>query len=143
MNIELIYPALYGGLIGLILSVILGVYSKPTASKYSYAIFGTSSSSLLKNVTIFTAGFGIAILAGFSFLIRDTEFPTDHPFLFTSEVFVAGVLPALVLLYMTYVRGKNFTPNTAIDFTILTTKFALAQVLLQFSGVYGSVFNRY
>ena len=143
MNIELIYPALYGGLIGLILSVILGIYSKPTASKYSYAIFGTSSSDLLKNMTVFSAAFAIAVLSGFSFLIRDTEFPTEHPLLFTSEVLVAGILPALVLLYMTYVRGKSFTPNTAIDFTLLTTKFALAQVLLQFSGVYGSVFKRY
>ena len=143
MNIELIYPALYGGVIGLILSIVLGIYSKPTASKYSYAIFGTSSTTLLKNMTVFSAAFAIAILAGFSFLIRDTEFPTEHPFLFTSEVFVAGLVPAAVLLYMTYVRGKAFTPNTAIDFTLLTTKFALAQVLLQFSGVYGSVFNRY
>jgi len=143
MNIELIYPALYGGVIGLILSIVLGIYSKPTASKYSYAIFGTSSTTLLKNVTIFSAALAIAVLSGFSFLIRDTEFPTEHPFLFTSEVLVAGVLPALVLLYMTYVRKKPFTSNTVIDFSLLTAKFALAQVLLQFSGVYSSVFNRY
>jgi len=142
MNLELLYPALYGGVIGAVLSVILGIYSTPTASKYSYAIFGTSSSHLLKYVTIFLAGFSVAILAGFSALIRDTEYPVNNPLLFTSEVFVAAILPAVVLLYMTYMREKPFTPNTGFDFSLLCAKFGLVHVLLQFSGVYGSVFSR-
>jgi len=95
----------------------------------------------MKYITVLLAGFSIAIFAGFSALIRDTTFPIEHPYLFTLETLIAATFPAAIIFFMTYLRGKDFTQNTYIDFALLSLKFALVHILLQFSGVYGSVFS--
>jgi hypothetical protein len=141
MNFDILYPAAFGLLFGGIVSLVFGIYSKPSATKYTFDIFGTNSSTLIKHITIFFAAVVIAIYTGFSVLIRDSSYPTEHPLRFTLETLLAASFPASILLFMTYLRNKPFSPNTALDFSALTLKCGIVHILLQFSGVYGSVFG--
>ena len=141
MNLDLVYPAIYGLVVGTLLSFILGIYSKPTAAEYSYMLFGMSVSHLLQAMTVLLVTFTIAIYTGFSMLIRDLKYPNEHPWKFTGELLLAALIPASFFVVMMYLRGKPFSSSTYVEFTVLSMKFALAHILLQFSGVYASVFN--
>jgi hypothetical protein len=141
MNIKLLIPAFYGLIIGTALSYFLTIHSTKTASAYSYAIFNTDSIYIIKYFAIITVAFSIAFMSVFSALIRDLDYPTQNPIYFTVETLFAGIVPALLLFLMTYLRKKPFTESTAIDFTILVIKFSLVHILLQFSGVYSSIFK--
>lgn len=141
MNINLIFPLIYGLLLGGGLSYFFKINSAKTASAYSYAIFNTDSIHIIKYATVFTVAFVVGLLSVFSSLIRDLEYPTKNSLLFAGETIFAAFAPALILLLMTYLRDKDFTKNTVIDFLVLISKFGLVHVLLQFSGVYSSVFT--
>ena len=141
MNINLIFPLIYGLLLGGGVSYFFKVNSVKTASAYSYAIFGTDSIHIIKYATIFSVAFVVGLLSVFASLIRDLDYPIQNPLLFSFETIFAAFTPALILLLMTYLRKKDFTKNTVIDFLILVGKFGLVHVLFQFSGVYSSVFT--
>jgi hypothetical protein len=81
------------------------------------------------------------LAAGVSFLIRDLEYPTENPALFTAETLYASFVPASVLLLMNFLREKPFTQTTVFEYILFAIKFGLAHILLQFSGVYGAVFK--
>lgn len=141
MNLSLFFPAIYGLLIGGLLSYYYSIHSIKSASAYSLTIFGTDSTYLIKFMVIITAGFLVGVLAAFSALVRDLDYPTKNPIKFTIETIVAAFLPALFLLMMTYIRQKDFTVNSVLDFIVLLIKGALLHVLFQFSGLYSSVFS--
>jgi len=142
MNLALFLPALIGLLFGGILSYYYSIHSIKTASEYSLLVLGIDSSFLLKSLVVITAAFIAAVLAAFSAMIRDLEYPKTHPIEFTIETVLAGLLPALLLLLINYFRKTYFTINSIFDFMIVFCKGALFNVLLQFSGVYRSVFSK-
>jgi hypothetical protein len=141
MNTNLIFPLLFGLLIGGGLSYYFKIHSIKTASAYTFSIFNTDSINIIKYTTVFTVAFVVGVLAVFSSLVRDIEYPTKHPLLFSGETLAAAFLPAFILLLMTYLRNKEFTESTVFDFFVLVSKFGLVHVLFQFSGVYSSVFT--
>jgi len=138
MNLALFLPALIGLLFGGILSYYYSIHSIKTASEYSLLVLGIDSSFLIKSLVVITA----AVLAAFSAMIRDLEYPKTHPIEFTIETVLAGLLPALLLLLINYFRKTYFTIDSIFDFMIVFCKGALFNVLLQFSGVYRSVFSK-
>jgi hypothetical protein len=140
MNIDLLYPAFVGLLLGSMISFIFNLNSQRTVSKFSVLIFGYESDLLIKMILLFTITAGIAGLAGMSMMVRDVDYPKQHLSSFILETFVASVFPAFLLLVMTYLRGQTFTGYTFLDFLLLAAKFGILHVLLQFSGVYSSVF---
>ena len=140
MNIDLLYPAIIGLLLGSIISFIFNLNSQRTVSKFSVLIFGYESDMLIKMILLFTITAGIAGLAGLSMMVRDFDYPKKHFTEFLTETFVASIFPAFLLIVMTYLRGQAFTGYTLIDFLLLAAKFGILHVLLQFSGVYSSIF---
>jgi hypothetical protein len=141
MNFDILYPAAVGLLFGGILSLVFGIYSKPSATKYTHDIFGTNSTTVIKYITVLLGAALIAVYTGFSVLIRDTSYPMENPLRFSLETLLAASFPASIILLMTYLRNKPFSPNTALDFSLLALKCGIVHILLQFSGVYGSVFG--
>jgi hypothetical protein len=141
MNLQLLIPGFIGIFVGGLFSVLLGIYSSPTADKYSREIFGTDSAYLIKYISVLVISFSTMVAAGFSVMIRDFQFPEAFPALFTFEILYAAFVPASVLILMTVIRNKPFSKNTFYDFGLLSLKFGLAHLLLQASGVYSSVFK--
>jgi hypothetical protein len=140
MNINLLFPLIYGLILGGGLSYFFKIHSVKTASAYSFSIFGTDSIQVIKYASVFSVAFLVGLLAVFSSLVQDLDYPRKYPFLFSGETMAAAFLPAFILLLMTYLRNKDFTKNTVTDFLLLASKFGLVHVLFQFSGVYSSVF---
>lgn len=141
MSDGLVVSGFIGLFLGGVMSLIFGVYSKPSADKYTRELFGMTSMQLIKYISVLLLSFTIILAAGVSFLIRDLEYPTEHPMLFTIETLYSAFVPASVLLLMNFLRDKPFTKITAVEYVLFAVKFGLAHILLQFSGVYGAVFK--
>ena len=140
MTFDLVFPSAFGLIVGSLLSLLFNIYSQPTTSKFIYSIFGIDSDLLIKMIVLFLITSGIAGLAGLSVLIRDFDYPIQNPYKFLTELCVASFFPATLLFVMTHLRQQAFTGYTVLEFLLLAAKFGILHVLLQFSGVYSSVF---
>ena len=141
MNLLYIYIGSIGLAIGFLLSLLLGIYSKSTASAATFKYFGVSISDVITNATLFFLGFVVAILSVTSVLVRDLKYPIESPIKFTIETFLMGTLCASVIFAMTYLRGYSVNHETLYEFILLFVKFALIHILFQFSGVYSQFFS--
>ena len=141
MDYNIISPILYGLLVGGIFSVALGVHSKRTVTEITHPLFGITSAQLLVYMILFIITFTVVAVSMFSVIIRDLKFPEEHPISFTVETFAVSFLPSLVLFIMTILRDKPITRHTYIEYLLLSVKFGLAHILMQFSGIYTSVFH--
>ena len=140
MNNSIFYTAGAGLLVGGGLSFVLNVYNKTSASKYSYSIFGINSMDLIMNTTVFSITLAIAILSGYSVLVRDLSFPRGNPIKFTIETLLMATMCAFIIFPMTILRGYSIDRSTYIEFAALFIKFGLLHILLQFSGIYSELF---
>jgi hypothetical protein len=142
MKLAYFYTGGVGLLLGAITSIILNVHSARGADPYSLAIFGIHSTTFIKGMTLAFGAFVIAITAWVSLLIRDNEFPSKHPGHFFVETVLSGIIPASVILMMYYTRKESASSaNIFTNFWLLAVKFMFAHLLLQFSGVYSSIFS--
>jgi hypothetical protein len=139
MDSPIIYIGLSGALIGTLVSVVLNIYSKATASKYTYMLFEMNVVDLLSYIMILSIGFSVALLSGFSVLIRDLQYPITKPWEFTVETLVMSFIPSLIIFLMTSFRGHEITNQTWLEYIGLCIKFGLLHILFQFSGVYSSI----
>jgi hypothetical protein len=134
-------PILYGLLLGALFSLALGVHSKGTATEITHTLFGMTSSQLLIYMILMIVTFTLVMASVFSVLIQDLKYPNEHPVAFTVETFAVSFLPSLMLFLMTVIRGKPITRYTYMEYILLSVKFGLAHILMQFSGIYSSVFH--
>ena len=132
----LIVGIIFGG----VLSTLFGVYSKKTNLLYSRQIFGMDSTQLITNAIILIVGASFLFLATVSFLIKDLAYPTKTPINFTIETFLMAFLSASVIFAMTILRGYKISGQTFFEFGLLSAKFGILHVLLQFSGFYSYIF---
>jgi len=134
---------IYFGLIGLVLggmaSIGLNIYSKTSASRYTYVIFGLDVTELLSDIMILSIVFGVILLSGFSVLIRDLRYPKEEPVKFTIETLIMALVPSAIIFLMTYFRGHSIDEQTWLEYFGLCIKFGLLHILFQFSGVYTSI----
>lgn len=140
VDFDVLYMAMVGILLGCLVSLVFQINSMPTASKYSYLIFGIHSEVLIGMILLFVLTSGVTGLAGLSILIRDFQYPKENPIRFLIEFVFASVVPAFLFLVMTYLRSNTFSIYTYLEFFALALKFGLLHLLLQFSGVYSSIF---
>lgn len=129
-----------GAAVGLILSLVLGAYSKPTTDAFTRSIFGMKSSEFIGYIMVFTIITGVIVLSTFSILIRDLSFPVENPWNFTLETLLFAFLPASFIFMSAKLRGFEISSHTLLEFAVLALKFGLFHILLQFSGFYTSVF---
>lgn len=131
---------LAGTIVGVILSVMFGIYSKSTADSYSRSFFGMNSHDFVFYGIIFVIVPSFIVLTTLSIMIRDLWYPVNMPGNFTIETLLMAFLPSCVFLLMPLLRGYNYTRDTILEFVVLVIKFGLLHILLQFSGFYSSIF---
>ena len=126
--------------IGAVLSFILNVYNKTTATNFSYSLFGINSMDIIIQTMTFSIGLAVAILSGYSILVRDLSYPRAKPINFTIETLLMATLCALIIFPMTLLRGYKIDHSTYLEFSALFVKFGLLHILMQFSGIYSELF---
>jgi heme/copper-type cytochrome/quinol oxidase subunit 3 len=129
-----------GLLLGTILSVVFGVYSKTTSEPYIRMLFGLSSYDLIFDGIIIIISAGFLFLTVVAIVVRDTAYPIAKPLNFTLETMMMTFLSSSVLLAMAPLRGQKIDLETLKEFGILSVKFGALHLLLQFSGFYSNVF---
>lgn len=129
-----------GLVIGVAVSVIFGIYSKPTANSYIRSLFGMPSTEFITTMVVWILAAGMIGLAGISAVVKDLTYPKAHPIEFTTETILFSFLPAGVFLLMSYFRGYGISEDTIWEFLMLAAKFGLLHILMQFSGFYSNVF---
>ena len=139
MEFSIFPPILWGLLVGGIFSVALGVHSKRSATELTHTLFGMTSMTLLKYIILVLITFTVVILSSFSVLIQDLKYPNEHPIPFTAETFTVSLIPSLIIFVMVAMRGKPITQRVFMEYILLSLKFGIAHILLQFSGLYTSV----
>ena len=138
---DILYIAAIAGVaLGVILSVVFGIYSKGGAESYIRSLFGMSSYNLIFGGIIFVLVASFLFLATISGVVKDLKYPTSRPVNFTIETLLMAGLPASVFLVMTVLRGYSITMTTFEEFSVLLVKFGLLHILLQFSGFYSAIF---
>jgi peptidoglycan/LPS O-acetylase OafA/YrhL len=82
----------------------------------------------------------IIYLTILSFLVKDLNFPVSHPIIFTIETIVCSFGIGLLTFLMAYNRN-NLNNTTPIAFLIVSLKFGIIHILLQFSGFYSYIYS--
>jgi hypothetical protein len=136
-----VYSVGLGILTGLLFSSLFNIYSKQTADSYTYTIFNMNSTTFIKMILIFLTFFLLMVIGILSLLIRDVAYPYHEPMSFTIETILMGIIPASTLFILYYLRGAPMTTKGVYAFMILAIKCMVAHVLLQFSGIYSSIFK--
>jgi hypothetical protein len=139
-----LFLAAAGGVaLGGLLSLLFGRLALPTKIPFEFTIAGYSTSFLLTNLVLMTLVGALVFFGYVSVIVKDTAFPSAHPWLFLIETAVVAFVPASVIYVM-----ADFRDNGTLDFSklnkeflLLATKFGLFHLLFQFSGIYGYLFS--
>jgi len=99
----------------------------------------TAVYKVIKYGILIAIGFGFTILFITSALVHDTAYIEKNPKFFISETLIMGLLSALPIVYISYLRGGHLV-STAQEFTLLFIKIALIHITFQLSGVYTVLF---
>jgi hypothetical protein len=75
-----------------------------------------------------------------SILFQDLKYPREHPYLFTLETLLFGFGCGSIIFLMAHGRG-DLNLMTVVEFLVVSIKFGLFHILLQFSGFYSYVFS--
>jgi hypothetical protein len=129
-------------MLGIIISVVFGVYNKTTATPYIRNLFGVSTTDLISGSLIAVIIGGFVLLAVFSAIIRDVSYPINHPVKFTVETLLMAFTPAAIFLVSTILRGYKLNTDILGSSGILVLQSGLLNILLQFSGFHSYVFSR-
>jgi len=137
-----IWIALIGGLIiGAVFSIVFGIFNKKSSDALSRNIFGMSSSVLVTDAIVIVIVGSFVFLSTISAIVKDLGYPRAKPINFTIETLLMAFLPATVIFAMTHLRGHPINTKTFEEFGLLSVKFGLLHILLQFSGFYSYAFN--
>lgn len=137
-----VLAAVAGLAVGGILSLLFSRLEIKGRLPWTYNIAGYPIGVVMTNVLIVGLLAAVVFLGYVSIVVRDTGFPSTHPWLFFAETLFVGFIPATVIYVM-----NDFRDTGAIDFTqinreflLLAVKFAVFHLLLQFSGTYSYFF---
>jgi hypothetical protein len=104
-------------------------------------ITGFSANEFI-NYTLVGALSGLfVIFSTLAVMIKDNAFPSSNPGGFVLELAAMSVVPAALFYISAYLRGAPLASQTS-KFALLTLKFAIVHLLLQYSGYYTYVFGR-
>jgi hypothetical protein len=124
--------------LGAVLSLLFGRFTLPTKIPFEFTIGGLPTGVILADIILVAIIAAIVFLGYVSMIVRDTAFPSEHPWLFVLETFLVGILPASVLYFITGFRetGRINLHALNVEFLLLAAKFAAFHLLFQFSGLY-------
>jgi len=138
-----IIATMVGVVLGAVLSYIFGSIALPTKIPFEFTIGGFSSNLVLTNIVVVVIVCAVVFLGYVAAIVRDTAFPSAHPWLFLTETACVAFIPASVVYIMTSVRskGKFDLADLNTSFMMLAAKFGIFHLLFQFSGVYSYFFR--
>jgi hypothetical protein len=138
-----ILAAVAGLAVGGLLSLLFSRLEIKGRLPWTYNIGGYPIGVVMTNILIVAVLAALVFLGYVSIVVRDTVFPSEHPWLFFAETLFVGFIPATVIYVM-----NDFRDTGAIDFTkinreflLLAIKFGIFHLLLQFSGTYSYFFT--
>jgi hypothetical protein len=85
--------------------------------------------------------FGFCVLIVSSFLVFDTAYIIKNPKFFTSETFIMGLLTAIPIAYLCYIRGSSKS-DIINGSGLMFLKIILIHIGFQLSGVYSVIFPK-
>jgi hypothetical protein len=94
-----------------------------------------NSNNLTKYGIFVMLGISLIYLIITSIIIKDLKYPTEHPILFTIETLLFSFVSSLVYFLMAYGRG-SLSWMSVVEYLIISIKFGVMHILLQFSGFY-------
>lgn len=141
MNVDgsLFTAAGVGGLLGLLVSAAYRIKSKKDAAKATKEIVGIPPNSFISYTLLGATAGLIVIFSSLAYMVGDFTFPKEHPGLFSLELFLIAVIPAVLFITCGWLRGSPMT-HAGLEFGLLVFKFALGHTLLQLSGYYSYLF---
>lgn len=83
---------------------------------------------------------GFGVLSVTSLLVRDTYYIQKHPRFFTTEMLIFGILTAIPIAYLSYMRGATNKRKIAYDSFLFFVKVIILHLGFQLSGVYSVLF---
>lgn len=133
-----ILAAVIGLALGGILSLVFGRYALPTRIPSQFTVAGLPVGELLANLLVVGIVGSLVFFGYVSMVVRDTAFPSAHPWLFVFETILMAFIPASVIYVLMDFRdnGKVDLSSLNRDFLLLAAKFGILHLLFQFSGVY-------
>ena len=103
-------------------------------------ILVTESNTIIEWSIIIFVVISLIYLTILSIINKDIQYPVEHPYLFTIETLLFSIGSGLIIFLMAYGRS-TISITTVYQFIIITLKFGLLSILLQFSGFYSYVFH--
>ena len=96
---------------------------------------------VIKYGIIFGISLSLLILLIGSVLVHDTYYITKNPKFFVTEALMMGILTAIPIAYISYMRGAPI--STAVnDFALFFFKIILIHLGFQLCGVYSVLFPK-
>jgi hypothetical protein len=127
--------------VGLVTAIIISSFFHLHSNKNNTIIFGSKTATVIEAVITSIFVFSLAMMIWFSIAVRDLKFPRENPVRFTIETLTAGIIPALFIFILYYLRGNPINHETFFIFFMLAIKVMLIHILFQFSGVYTVFFS--
>jgi len=100
----------------------------------------TESNNIIKWMTISILLLATIYLIVLSIINKDLVYPRKYPGLFTAETLLFSFGSGSIIFLMAYGRGVLNT-MTIVEFLLVSLKFGILQILLQFSGFYSYLFD--
>jgi len=82
----------------------------------------------------------VVYLVALSIIVQDLRYPRDHPYLFTLETLLFSIGCGAIVFLMAYGRD-DLGLSTIFEFIVISLKFGVLSILLQFSGFYSYAFG--
>ena len=104
-----------------------------------YWLFSKSNTVIQWSIIIIVL-ISVAYLVALSIIVQDLKYPREHPYLFTLETLLFSIGCGAIVFLMAYGRD-DLGLSTVFEFIVISLKFGLLSVLLQFSGFYSYAFG--
>jgi len=104
-----------------------------------YWLFSKSNSVIQWSIIIIVL-ISIAYLVALSIIVQDLRYPKEHPYLFTLETLLFSLGCGAIVFLMAYGRD-DLGLSTVFEFIVISLKFGVLSILLQFSGFYSYAFG--
>lgn len=104
-----------------------------------YWLFSKSNTVIQWSIIIIVL-ISIVYLVALSLIVQDLKYPREHPYLFTLETLLFSLGCGAIVFLMAYGRD-DLGLSTVFEFFIISLKFGLLSILLQFSGFYSYAFS--
>ena len=104
-----------------------------------YWLFSKSNAIIQWSIIIIVL-VSVLYLIALSIIVQDLRYPKEHPYLFTLETLLFSIGCGAIVFLMAYGRN-DLSLSTVLEFFVISLKFGVLSILLQFSGFYSYAFN--